>query len=52
MTNVHNILTIIIKVVIISLIITAGGLATYFHADYVQNTLPSSTKYKTMADAG
>ena len=35
-----------------SFIITAGELYTNFHADYVQDILPSSTKYKTMADAG
>jgi len=31
---------------------TAGGLATYLHTDYVKSILPSSVKYRAMADAG
>ena len=35
-----------------SLLHTAGGLATYLHADYVKSLLPSSVKYHAIADAG
>jgi hypothetical protein len=31
---------------------SAGGLATYLHADYVRNFLPSSVYVKAIADAG
>ena len=31
---------------------TAGGLATYLHADMLPDLLPKGIKYKTMADAG
>ena len=31
---------------------SAGGLATYLHADYVANILPQSVKYRALADAG
>jgi len=31
---------------------SAGGLATYLHTDYVKSILPSSVKYRAMADAG
>ena len=33
-------------------LITAGGLATYIHADYVRSVLPPSVKYHAIADAG
>ena len=31
---------------------SAGGLATYLHADMLPSLLPKDIKYKTMADAG
>jgi hypothetical protein len=31
---------------------SAGGLATYLHADYVGSVLPSNVKYHAIADAG
>lgn len=31
---------------------TAGGLATYIHADYVGTYLPQNVKYRAFADAG
>ena len=31
---------------------SAGGLATYIHADYVRSVLPPSVKYHAIADAG
>ena len=31
---------------------SAGGLATYIHADYVATVLPKSAKFRAMADAG
>ena len=31
---------------------SAGGLATYIHADYVASMLPPSVKYHAIADAG
>ena len=31
---------------------SAGGLATYIHADYVASLLPQSVKYRALADAG
>lgn len=31
---------------------SAGGVATFIHADYVQSILPSGVKYAAMADAG
>ena len=31
---------------------SAGGLATYIHADYVASILPPTAKYRAMADAG
>ena len=30
----------------------AGGLATYLHADYVKDFLPSTVSVKAIADAG
>ena len=31
---------------------SAGGLATYIHADYVASVLPQSAKFHALADAG
>ena len=31
---------------------TAGGLATYIHADYMKSQLPDSVNYHAIADAG
>ena len=31
---------------------SAGGIATYIHADYVASVLPQSAKFHAMADAG
>ena len=31
---------------------SAGGLATYLHADYVASVIPQSAKFRAMADAG
>lgn len=30
----------------------AGGVATYIHADYLKSLIPTSTKYKAIADGG
>lgn len=35
-----------------SLVDTAGGLATYLHADLLPALLPKGIKYRAMADAG
>lgn len=31
---------------------SAGGLATYLHADYVKQVIPQTAKYHAIADAG
>ena len=31
---------------------SAGGLATYLHADYVASVIPQSAKYHAIPDAG
>ena len=31
---------------------SAGGLATYLHADYVASVIPKSAKYHAIPDAG
>ena len=31
---------------------SAGGLATYVHADYIASIIPQSAKFRAMADAG
>ena len=34
------------------IVYTAGGLATFLHADYVGSILPQNVKYRAFADAG
>ena len=40
------------KLTYLSSVFTAGGLATYIHADFVHMQLPDNVKYHAIADAG
>lgn len=47
-----TIILVFIVVIYSHMIHTAGGLATFIHADYVGAYLPQNIKYRAFADAG